>query len=252
MKFRWPWPKTPPPGPDAPRPKSLGGPQPLGGHSGKAPADPDAKPPKTRGTLPSLVELRPSSRVLHQELERQLSGLEAPTTDPLPERGTGDEPTPLHGTPVPTHLRVDRAPRLYQKDSVWIGVARQVASLGTCCRLKVGAVLLTKQGRVAGIGYNGAGPGMPHCHPDTCNDKCRCQRTVHAEVNALFNKSGDPHTAYVTAEPCLNCTKDLALAGVRRVVYLNPYKSIAPEERAARAEWIDHYRIAWEQFKEPA
>ena len=134
------------------------------------------------------------------------------------------------------------------KDHVYGAIAKTIAMLGTCCRLKVGCVLLTKEGRVAGLGYNGAGPGMDHCHEDHCNETCRCLRTLHAEQNALYSRNGDPYVAYVTAEPCLNCTKELALAGVRRVVYGKPYTSISTEERAARQEWIDHYQLVWEHL----
>lgn len=133
------------------------------------------------------------------------------------------------------------------KDRVFSSMAEMVAQLGTCCRLKVGCVLLTAEGRVAGVGYNGAGAGMPHCESDHCNETCRCIRTVHAEENALHACSGAPHTAYVTAEPCLACTKSLLMAGVRRVVYLKPYTSIAEAERTARQEWIDHYQVRWTQ-----
>lgn len=138
------------------------------------------------------------------------------------------------------------------KDHVYGAIAETIAMLGTCCRLKVGCVLLTKEGRVAGLGYNGAGPGMDHCHEDHCNETCRCLRTLHAEQNALYSRNGDPAVAYVTNEPCLNCTKELALAGVRRVVYLKPYTSIAADERTARQEWIDHYHIAWEALNDPS
>ena len=134
------------------------------------------------------------------------------------------------------------------KDQIFAHIAESIAQLGTCCRLKVGCVLLAKNGRVVGMGYNGAGPGMPHCDPETCNAECRCGRTLHAEQNALFARSGDPYVAYVTAEPCLNCTKELALAGIRRVVYQRPYTSIAPNERDDRQEWINHYRIEWQQL----
>jgi dCMP deaminase len=147
---------------------------------------------------------------------------------------------------VRAHMAQREARRL-QKDRTYLQMAQSVSGLGTCCRLKVGCVLLSREGRVVGTGYNGAGPGMAHCHPDTCNDHNRCVRTAHAEKNALFNRSADPHTAYVTAEPCLDCAKDLILAGVRRVVYLKPYRSISDHERTARQEWIDHYQVEWEQ-----
>ena len=131
------------------------------------------------------------------------------------------------------------------KDEVYLNMAKEVSRLGTCLRLKVGCVLLSEEGKVVGTWYNGAGPGMPHCECDHCNSSCRCVRTLHAEKNSLSNKSGKPYTAYVTAEPCLDCLKSLASEGVRRVVFLNPYTSIAENERIARQEWIDFYNISW-------
>jgi len=144
--------------------------------------------------------------------------------------------------------RAESAERQKVKDKVFSSVAQMISLLGTCCRLKVGCVLLTFEGKVAGMGYNGSGPGMPHCAPDTCNETCRCARTVHAEINALSNCSGTPHTAYVTHEPCCACAKELVLAGVRRVVYTEVYTSIAEAERVARQEWIDHYGVKWEHL----
>jgi dCMP deaminase len=136
------------------------------------------------------------------------------------------------------------------KDQVYCHIAETVAQLATCCRLKVGCVLLDEAGKVVGMGYNGAGPGMDHCHSDGCNEKCRCRRTRHAEKNALSNCSGKPYTAYLTAEPCCDCAKDIIAEGVRRVVYISPYNSMPDDERAARQEWIDHYQVKWEQLSE--
>ena len=134
------------------------------------------------------------------------------------------------------------------KDQIFMHMALTLAELGTCCRLKVGCLLLTETGSIAGGGFNGAGAGMKHCHPDTCNEHCRCRRTRHAEKNGLSHTSGTPYTAYLTHEPCADCAKDLIAQGVRRIVYSQPYTSIAPEERDARQEWIDHYKVVYEQL----
>lgn len=59
------------------------------------------------------------------------------------------------------------------------------------------------------------------------------QRQVHAEMAALIDsaKRGvavDGHTMYVTSFPCHNCAKHIIAAGLRRVIYLEPY----PKSRA--------------------
>jgi deoxycytidylate deaminase len=58
-------------------------------------------------------------------------------------------------------------------------------------------------------------------------------RPVHAEMAALIDAarrgvSVDGHSMYVTTFPCHNCAKHIIAAGIRRVVYLEPY----PKSRA--------------------
>jgi len=131
------------------------------------------------------------------------------------------------------------------KDDVFIRMALEISRLGTCCRLKVGCVLLRVDGGVASGGYNGALPGMPHCTPDTCGPGMRCLHTSHAEENALGFCDGVVHTAYVTDEPCLTCTRALVRRGVRRVVFLRPYTSIAEQERVERQGILEHFGVEW-------
>ena len=243
-----------------------------GAHRGSCSSITDANPPKTRGSaeafrggdLPGLDLSSPEGR---ERLQRMLPQGDHSCTGHGPAFDGRDVPhlpttkgTPVAGISIGVLTAIFSKAREKQgchsvrrtlKDHVYGAIAETIALLGTCCRLKVGCVLLTKEGRVAGMGYNGAGPGMAHCQDDHCNETCRCIRTLHAEQNALYARTGAPHTAYVTAEPCLNCTKELALAGVRRVVYLKPYTSISDAEREARQEWIDHYHISWEALDGP-
>lgn len=53
-------------------------------------------------------------------------------------------------------------------------------------------------------------------------------RPVHAEMAALIDAARrgvavNSHTMYVTTFPCHNCAKHIIAAGIRRVVYLEPY-----------------------------
>jgi dCMP deaminase len=137
--------------------------------------------------------------------------------------------------------------RSHLKDDVFLRMALELSRLGTCCRLKVGCVLLRADGGIASGGYNGALPGMPHCTPETCGPGMRCLHTSHAEENALGFCDGLVHTAYVTDEPCLVCTRALVRRGVRRVVFHRPYVSIGDQERAERAGILAYFKVAWEQ-----
>jgi len=131
------------------------------------------------------------------------------------------------------------------KDDVFLRMALELSRLGTCCRLKVGCILLRPDGGIASGGYNGALPGMPHCTPETCGPGQRCLHTSHAEENALGFCDGPVGTAYVTDEPCLTCTRALVRRGIRRVVFQRPYLSIAAQERQERDAILAHFGVAW-------
>ncbi|MCA1800270.1 MAG: cytidine/deoxycytidylate deaminase family protein [Actinobacteria bacterium] len=113
-------------------------------------------------------------------------------------------------------------------DEYFISVARLAASRSTCLRLSVGCVLVVNK-QIIATGYNGSAPGQPHCTDAGCYlDGESCQRTIHAEVNALGQAARrgvavDGATAYVTHTPCLHCGKAMAAAGVRLVVIETPY-----------------------------
>jgi dCMP deaminase len=135
------------------------------------------------------------------------------------------------------------------KDEVFLRMAFELSRLGTCCRLKVGSVLLRADGGVAAAGFNGALPGMPHCTPETCHEGRRCLHTSHAEENALGFCDGPVAVAYVTHEPCLACTRALVRRGVRRVVFGHPYRSIGDQEREERDAILGHYGVRWEALE---
>ena len=139
----------------------------------------------------------------------------------------------------------ETGPRADLKDDVFLRMAVELSRLGTCCRLKVGCVLLRPDGGIASGGYNGALPGMPHCTPETCGPGQRCLHTSHAEENALGFCDGLVAVAYVTDEPCLTCTRALVRRGIRRVVFLRPYQSIAGQERQERDAILAHFGIQW-------
>jgi len=131
------------------------------------------------------------------------------------------------------------------KDDVFLRMAVTLSRLGTCCRLKVGCILLRPDGGIASGGYNGALPGMPHCTPETCGPGQRCLHTSHAEENALGFCDGPIATAYVTDEPCLTCTRALVRRGVRRVVFQRPYTSMGEQEHQEREAILAHFGVQW-------
>jgi dCMP deaminase len=113
-------------------------------------------------------------------------------------------------------------------DEYFMHVAETVATRATCPRAIVGAVLV-RDHRILTTGYNGAPRHVAHCGDVGCeivND--HCIRAVHAEANAIVQ--GALHgvglegaTAYCTHQPCVGCAKLFISAGVKRIVYRDPY-----------------------------
>jgi dCMP deaminase len=109
-------------------------------------------------------------------------------------------------------------------DEYFMQIAQTVATRSTCPRASVGCVL-TRDRRILTTGYNGAPSGVPHCTDVGCllvND--HCQRATHAEANAivqgaLHGVSVAGATAYCTHQPCVNCTKLLISAGVKKIIF---------------------------------
>jgi dCMP deaminase len=114
-------------------------------------------------------------------------------------------------------------------DAYFCGITRAVATRATCSRKAVGA-LLVKNKLIRATGYNGAPAGLRHCDHTDGGDLQggHCARSTHAEQNAIVQAarhgiSIEGATLYCTNNPCLNCTKLLINAGIRRIVYEDAY-----------------------------
>lgn len=94
-----------------------------------------------------------------------------------------------------------------------------------CERRKVGALLI-KDKMIISDGYNGTPSGFENVCEDEFN-KTKAY-VLHAEANAITkvarsHNSSDGATLYVTASPCIECSKLIIQAGIVRVVYGEPY-----------------------------
>jgi dCMP deaminase len=114
-------------------------------------------------------------------------------------------------------------------DEYFMSIASVVASRSTCPRKYVGSVIVRNR-TILSTGYNGSIRGMPHCSDvGHMMEDGHCVATIHAEANAIIQaaKNGvmiDGGAIYVTASPCWNCFKQIANAGIRRVVYGEFYR----------------------------
>lgn len=95
-----------------------------------------------------------------------------------------------------------------------------------CKRRQVGA-LLVKDRMIISDGYNGTPSGFEN----VCEDENGVTKpyVLHAEANAITKvaKSGNNSlgaTLYVTASPCIECSKLIIQAGIKRVVYRDEYR----------------------------
>jgi len=114
-------------------------------------------------------------------------------------------------------------------DTYFMKIAYAVSERSTCDRAFVGCVLVRDK-RILTTGFNGSPAGLPHC--DEVGHllvEGHCVRTIHAETNAIIQAalhgvSTRDCTCYVTHFPCINCTKALINAGMRRLVYHVAYR----------------------------
>ncbi len=110
-------------------------------------------------------------------------------------------------------------------ETIWMKMAQNLASRSTCLRLGVGAVVVNKDMTYAPcLGYNGNFAGGENCCDSLEPGKCGCS---HAEINALTKSKEDLNncTLFCTASPCVSCAKILINRGIKKVIYLNCYRS---------------------------
>ena len=114
----------------------------------------------------------------------------------------------------------------HKLDCRYIRMARIWAENSYCQRRQVGALVI-KNKAIISDGYNGTPSGFEN----VCEDENNTTKpyVLHAEANAISKvaQSGNSSrgaTLYVTASPCLECAKLIIQAGIKRVVYRDPYR----------------------------
>lgn len=111
-------------------------------------------------------------------------------------------------------------------DERYLRMARIWSENSYCKRRQVGA-LIVKDKSIISDGYNGTPSGFENlCEDD--NDRTK-PYVLHAEANAITkvaksSNSSDGATLYVTASPCIECSKLIIQAGIVRVVYSELYR----------------------------
>ena len=111
-------------------------------------------------------------------------------------------------------------------DLRYLRMARIWAENSYCKRRQVGA-LVVKDKMIISDGYNGTPSGFENI----CEDENGVTKpyVLHAEANAITkiarsNNNADGATLYVTDSPCIECSKLIIQAGIKRVVYSREYR----------------------------
>ena len=113
-----------------------------------------------------------------------------------------------------------------QLDQRYLKMADIWSQNSYCKRRQVGALLIKDQ-MIISDGYNGTPSGFENvCEDENNNTK---PYVLHAEANAITKvaKSGNSSngaTLYVTSSPCLECSKLIIQAGIKRVVFTESYR----------------------------
>ena len=115
--------------------------------------------------------------------------------------------------------------RQLQFDKRYLEMARIWSKNSYCKRKQVGA-LIVKGRMIISDGFNGTPAGFENvCEDEEGHTK---PYVLHAEANAITKvaKSGNSSenaTLYVTTSPCIECSKLIIQAGIRRVVFAELY-----------------------------
>jgi dCMP deaminase len=111
-------------------------------------------------------------------------------------------------------------------DKRYLRMARIWAENSYCRRRQVGAILVKDQ-MIISDGYNGTPAGFAN----VCEDESGTTMpyVLHAEANAITKvarsgNSSDGSTLYITASPCMECSKLIIQSGIKRVVFNELYR----------------------------
>lgn len=144
-----------------------------------------------------------------------------------------------------THILMDKTREL---DRRYLRMASIWSENSYCLRRKVGAIVV-KDKMIISDGYNGTPSGFENVCEDA--DNVTKPYVLHAEANAITKiaRSGnnsDGSTLYVTDAPCIECSKLIIQAGIRRVIYDREYRMRDGIDLLLRAG-IEVVRIPLEQ-----
>lgn len=128
-------------------------------------------------------------------------------------------------------------------DKTYLDMAEVLSKLSYAEKAKVGC-LIVKDTHIIAEGINGTPAGFDNCceyekiyftsveldsPPVIIKEIVTKPEVLHAESNAITKiarstQSSEGSTLYTTLSPCLECSKLIIQAGIKRVVYKNKYR----------------------------
>lgn len=117
-------------------------------------------------------------------------------------------------------------------DAYYLKIALDVSTRSSCVRRAVGCVIADPSGYCISTGYNSVPKGIEHCTSKPCDGafepsgenlhKCMA---LHAEDVAIMKCKDIQNigTVYVTASPCIFCTRKLLNTSAKRIVFIEEY-----------------------------
>jgi len=154
----------------------------------------------------------------------------------------------------PDHVRPDW-------QDYFLKVMDTVAERANCDRGRAAAIIV-KDKRIVATGYVGAPAGLKSCDEighlikvafdERGGQKKHCVRTTHAEMNAIaqaarHGTSIDGATIYIKMTPCLDCTKLLVNAGIKKVVCRKRYHADHDSVRILGEAGVELHVLSEEQ-----
>ena len=143
------------------------------------------------------------------------------------------------------------------------GLAKLTAKRSADPNTQVGAVVVNKNKRIIGLGYNGMPSGiegLPWSREAESIKDTKYPYVIHAEINALLNTDSTARESeiYVTLFPCSNCSKFIVQAGVKKIFYIgDKYQGTEDDDISKfilnkagvvynKIEDIDFNQISWD------
>ena len=121
---------------------------------------------------------------------------------------------------------LDLDEKTLKTDLVYLKMAEIWGTNSHCKRMQVGC-LMVKNKSIISDGYNGSPSGFPNQCEDDSNTTL--PYVLHAEANAITklarsSESGENAVAFITHQPCLECSKLLYQTGISEVYYVHEYR----------------------------